>query len=99
MPPESADKIVHDFIDKEGGVIVYLSDDVVFTRALRNIVSRVIGLRGETLLPFSSMDAAMKKMRGAARRRGPLAWSSSNGSSATARPRTSSSGSNGNART
>ncbi|MBG0791205.1 MAG: tetratricopeptide repeat protein [Desulfovibrionaceae bacterium] len=61
MPPESPDKIVRDFIDRDGGVIVYLSDDLVFTRALRNIVSRVIGLRRETLLPFSSMEQAMRK--------------------------------------
>jgi len=61
MPPESPDKIVHDFIDQDGGVILYLSDDAVFTRALRNIVSRVIGLRGETLLPYSSTEPAMEK--------------------------------------
>lgn len=61
MPPESPDKIVHDFIDKDGGFIVYLSDDAVFTRALRNIVSRVIGLRSESLMPFSSMEAAIER--------------------------------------
>ena len=61
MPPDSSDKIVRDFIDKDAGVIIYLSDDYVFTRALRNIVSRVIGLRGETLLPFSSTDQALAK--------------------------------------
>nr|WP_321260552.1 tetratricopeptide repeat protein [uncultured Pseudodesulfovibrio sp.] len=61
MPGESADTIVLDFIRKEGGVIVYLSDDFVFTRALRNIVSRVIGLSGDSLLAFSSMSLAMKK--------------------------------------
>jgi len=61
MPGESADIIVHDFIKKDGGVIVYLSDDFVFTRALRNIVSRVIGLSGDSLLAFSSMGSAMKK--------------------------------------
>lgn len=61
MPPESPDQIVRDFLDKDEGVIVYLSDDSVFTRALRNIVSRVIGLRRETLLPYSSTEAAMAK--------------------------------------
>ncbi|BDQ34580.1 tetratricopeptide repeat protein [Pseudodesulfovibrio portus] len=61
MPPESPDQIVRDFLDKDEGVIVYLSDDFVFTRALRNIVSRVIGLRGETLLPYSSTEAALNK--------------------------------------
>lgn len=61
MAGESADRIVRDFIEKSEGVVVYLSDDFVFTRALRNIVSRVIGLRGETLMPFSRMDRAMEK--------------------------------------
>lgn len=59
--PENYDKIVRDFIEKENGAIVYLSDDFVFTRALRNIVSRVIGLRGESLFSFSSMDLALEK--------------------------------------
>lgn len=61
MLGKSADTIVLDFIKKDGGVIVYLSDDFVFTRALRNIVSRVIGLSGDSLLAFSSMGSAMKK--------------------------------------
>ncbi len=61
MAPESPDKIVRDFIDQDGGVVVYLSDDMVFTRALRNMVSRVIGLRSETLLPFSSMETALAR--------------------------------------
>ena len=59
--PQTADSIVRAFIEKEGGVIVYVSDDYGFTRALRNMVSRVIGLRGEVLLPFTSEDAAVEK--------------------------------------
>ena len=61
MPPESTDSIVRHFIEKNGGVIVYVSDDYGFTRALRNMVSRVIGLRGDALLPFTSLDAAVDK--------------------------------------
>lgn len=61
MPPETADAVVRRFIEKDGGVIVYVSDDYGFTRALRNMVSRVIGLRGEALLPFTSLDAAVDK--------------------------------------
>ena len=59
--PVDTDSIVRDFIEKQGGVIVYLSDDFGFTRALRNMVSRLIGLRGEVLMPFTSMEAAMNK--------------------------------------
>jgi len=55
------DKVVRDFIEGGEGVIVYLSDDAVFTRALRNIVSRIIGLKGEILFPFIAMPAAMEK--------------------------------------
>ena len=61
MATQRFDKIVRDFIEVGEGVIVYLSDDVVFTRALRNIVSRIIGLKIETLIPFSSIPAAMDK--------------------------------------
>ena len=61
MPPESADNIVRHFIEKSGGLIVYVSDDYGFTRALRNMVSRVIGLRGDALLPYTSLDAAVEK--------------------------------------
>jgi tetratricopeptide (TPR) repeat protein len=61
MQQETADSTVRKFIEKDGGVIVYVSDDYGFTRALRNMVSRVIGLRGEVLLPYASLDAALKK--------------------------------------
>ena len=47
MATQRFDKIVRDFIEVGEGVIVYLSDDVVFTRALRNIVSRIIGPSSE----------------------------------------------------
>ncbi|TDT86272.1 tetratricopeptide repeat protein [Pseudodesulfovibrio indicus] len=58
---ESAESVVRDFFEKEGGILVYISDDYGFTRALRNVVSRVIGLRGEVLQSFSSVNAAMDK--------------------------------------
>ncbi|MFH1912923.1 MAG: tetratricopeptide repeat protein [Pseudomonadota bacterium] len=53
------DHIVRDFLER--GVIVYLSDDTVFIRALRNIVSRVIGSKGDVLFPFAQPQAAMDK--------------------------------------
>ena len=61
MLAEHYDSVVKRFLEEEEGAIVYLSDDGVFTRALRNIVSRVIGLKGETLFQFSGPAAAMKK--------------------------------------
>lgn len=61
MAGQQYDSIVHRFLDVDGGVIVYLSEDQVFTRALRNIVSRVIGLRGEILFPFTSPNSTMEK--------------------------------------
>ncbi len=61
MPGQQYDSIVRNFLEEEGGVIVYLSDDSVFIRALRNIVSRVIGLKGELLFPFSQPEQAMVK--------------------------------------
>ncbi|WP_319470396.1 tetratricopeptide repeat protein [uncultured Pseudodesulfovibrio sp.] len=61
MPGQQYDSIVRNFLEEEGGVIVYLSDDSVFIRALRNIVSRVIGLKGELLFPFSQPEQALVK--------------------------------------
>jgi tetratricopeptide (TPR) repeat protein len=53
------DQTVRDFL--EVGAIVYLSDDAVFIRALRNIVTRIIGVRGEVLYPFANTGTAMAK--------------------------------------
>jgi len=53
------DQIVREFLER--GVIVYLSDDALFIRALRNIVSRVIGSRGDVLFPYAQPQAAMEK--------------------------------------
>lgn len=61
MPGEIYDTIVRRFLEEEDGVIVYLSDDGVFTRALRNIVSRIIGFKGDVLFPFTTPGAAMAK--------------------------------------
>ncbi|MBI9081774.1 MAG: tetratricopeptide repeat protein [Pseudodesulfovibrio sp.] len=61
MATQYYDNVVREFIEGNEGVIVYLSDDAVFTRALRNIVSRIIGLKGEILFPFITMQAAMEK--------------------------------------
>ena len=61
MPSQVYDHIVRQFLQEEEGVIVYLSDDTVFTRALRNIVSRVIGFKGDVLFPFSGTKPAMDK--------------------------------------
>jgi tetratricopeptide (TPR) repeat protein len=59
MGNQPSDVIVRDFL--ENGAIVYLSDDAVFIRALRNIISRVIGFKGEVLFPFATPGPAMTK--------------------------------------
>lgn len=61
MAGQQFDSTVHQFLDVDGGVIVYLSEDQVFTRALRNIVSRVIGLRGDIMFPFARPGPALEK--------------------------------------
>lgn len=61
MTMKSAESVVRDFFEKDGGIIVYISDDYGFTRALRNVVSRVIGLRGEVLQSYPAVNAAMGK--------------------------------------
>lgn len=56
------DNIISRFLEKEGGAIVFLSDDTTFTRVLRNIVSRDIGFKGEALFPFSTPSRAREKI-------------------------------------
>lgn len=63
MAADHYDNIVREFIETDEGVIVYLSDDAVFTRALRNIVSRIIGLKGDILHAYSSITGVMDKCR------------------------------------
>lgn len=55
------DNIITSYLEEEGGIIVYLSDDTTFTRVLRNIISRDIGFKGEALFPFSNQSQAMTK--------------------------------------
>jgi tetratricopeptide (TPR) repeat protein len=59
MASHQFDQIVQTFL--ETGAIVYLSDDAVFIRALRNIVSRVIGFKGDALFPMAQPQAALEK--------------------------------------
>lgn len=59
MASHQFDQIVRTFL--ETGAIVYLSDDAVFIRALRNIVSRVIGFKGDVLFPMAQPQAALEK--------------------------------------
>ncbi|MBU4244818.1 MAG: hypothetical protein KJ857_10730, partial [Proteobacteria bacterium] len=59
MASHQFDQIVRSFL--ETGAIVYLSDDAVFIRALRNIVSRVIGFKGDALFPMAQTQAALEK--------------------------------------
>lgn len=53
------DHIVREFLER--GAIVYLSDDALFIKALRNIVSRVIGFKGDVLFSYAQPRAAMEK--------------------------------------
>lgn len=55
------DNIISRFLADDDGVIVYLSDDSTFTRALRNIISRDIGFKGEALFPYTQQGQAREK--------------------------------------
>ncbi len=55
------DHVVRRFLEEEHGVIVYLTDDAVFTRAIRGIVSRDIGFKGEALFQFTNTNTALQK--------------------------------------
>lgn len=55
------DQTVRHFFEGREGVIVYLSDDTTFTRALRNIVTRVIGFKGDVVFPYGGVGPALNK--------------------------------------
>lgn len=55
------DQTVRSFLEDREGVIVYLSDDATFTRALRNVVSRVIGFKGDVVYPYGGPGPALSK--------------------------------------
>lgn len=61
MASKAHDHIISRFLEENGGVIVYLSDDSTFTRVLRNIVSRDIGFKGESVFPFTQQGRAREK--------------------------------------
>ena len=61
--PGQYDHIVQQFLEEENGAIVCLTEDAVFSRALRNTISRIIGFKGETLFPFVRPGPAMEKCR------------------------------------
>lgn len=54
------DHIIREFLE-EGGVIVHLTEDLTFTRAIRNMLSRDIGFKGDAMSHYSSSSQAMEK--------------------------------------
>lgn len=61
MKQAKYDTIVRHFLDEEHGAVVYLSDDVSFTRVLRNIFSRDVGVKRDVIHQFTSPVEAMKQ--------------------------------------
>ncbi|SOB58450.1 Photosystem I assembly protein Ycf3 [Pseudodesulfovibrio profundus] len=62
MPP-SFDTIVRNFLEQDNGAIVQITGDVTFTRALRHIISRMFGLKGDMLSTFSSFADGLSRCR------------------------------------
>jgi len=63
MAGHQYDNIVRRFLADEEGVIVHLSDDTTFSRSLRSVVSRDLGIKGDVLFSYSTPGPAMEKCR------------------------------------
>ncbi|QJB56338.1 tetratricopeptide repeat protein [Pseudodesulfovibrio sp. zrk46] len=61
MVSHKYDNIVLRFLAEEEGVLVLLSDDTVFARSLRGVVSRDLGIKGDALYSFSSPRETLNK--------------------------------------
>ncbi|MEF2232452.1 MAG: tetratricopeptide repeat protein [Pseudodesulfovibrio sp.] len=59
--PGRHDHIIHRFLAEREGNIVCLTGDATFTRSLRNVLTRLIGFRGEVLFSFAGAAQAMAK--------------------------------------
>jgi len=59
--PGQYDHIIHRFLAEDGGSVICLTDDATFVRSLRNILTRLIGFRGEVLFPYVHAGPAMEK--------------------------------------
>jgi len=57
------DRIVHDYIERDGGVIVLLSEDQLFQRTLRSTMTKIIGTKKDCLAFAGSTSSAVKLIK------------------------------------
>lgn len=57
------DRIVHEFIEKDGGMVVLLSDDQLFQRTLRSTMTKIIGTKKDCLAFSNSTSSAVKVVK------------------------------------
>ncbi|MEF2232453.1 MAG: tetratricopeptide repeat protein [Pseudodesulfovibrio sp.] len=63
MAEKKYDSIVYDYFEKRGGVIVLLSEDLLFKRTLSATILKTLGAKRDCLFPFENVDAGLKKIR------------------------------------
>lgn len=63
MADHRYDHIVRRFLVDEEGVIVLMSDDTVFTRSLRSIIARDLGIKGDVFFSYATPGPALEKCR------------------------------------
>lgn len=57
------DRIVHEYIEKDSGMIVLLSEDQLFQRTLRSTLTKVIGTKRDCLYVTANPSAAVKAIK------------------------------------
>lgn len=65
------DRIVHEYIEKEGGILLLLSEDQLFQRTLRSTIMKVIGSKKDCLAYSGSTSSAIKTIKNCQSRRIP----------------------------
>ena len=63
MADKKYDSIVYDYFEKRGGVIVLISEDLLFKRTLAATILKTLGSKRDSLFPFENVDAGLKKIR------------------------------------
>ncbi len=63
MAEKKYDSIVYDYFEKKGGVIVLMSDDVLFKRTLSATILKIIGSKRHCLNVFENVQTGLKKIQ------------------------------------
>ncbi|CCH49769.1 tetratricopeptide repeat protein [Pseudodesulfovibrio piezophilus] len=63
MAEKRYDSILYDYFEKQGGVIILLSEDLLFKKILSNTIFKTIGTKRDCLWAYEGIQAGLKKIQ------------------------------------